>query len=266
MNRIEDKFSSLQSRTEKALIAYLTAGDPSLEVTEQLCLALPSAGVDILEVGVPFSDPTADGPIIQAAALRALRNGVTLERVLAMVRRIRKATEEVPIVLFGYYNPFFCYGPSRFAAQAADAGVDGVLIVDLPPEEAGELKEETDSRGIDYINLIAPTTDDGRIKAISSFAAGFLYYISVTGITGTKRPEVKDVMRDIARIRRVSGLPIAVGFGISTPNQAAELAPLADGVVVGSAFVKLIAESRRPQDAVREAGRFATAMKEAMRG
>ena len=263
MSRIKDKFVRLQERGEKAFIAYLTAGDPSLPITEKLCLALAAAGVDILEIGVPFSDPTADGPVIQAAALRALKNGTTLETVLAMIRRIRR-TSEVPIVLFGYYNPVFSYGPSRFADRAREAGVDGVLIVDLPPEEARELRRYTDPVGIDFITLVAPTTDDERIAKITAQAAGFLYYISVMGITGTKKPEIAAIKKDVARIRQFSNLPVAVGFGISTAAQAAEIAPHADGVVVGSAFVKMIHENNGRDDLVDLVARYAGEIKKAL--
>ena len=263
MSRIKDKFARLQERGAKALIVYLTAGDPSLPITEKLCLALAAADVDILEVGVPFSDPTADGPVIQAAALRALKNGTTLEAVLAMIRRIRKISE-IPIVLFGYYNPVFNYGPSRFAERAREAGVDGVLIVDLPPEEAPELRRYTDPAGLDFITLVAPTTDDERIRKITSQATGFLYYISIVGITGTKKPEVALIKRDVARIRQFSSLPVAVGFGISTPIQAAEIAPHADGVVVGSAFVKMIDENRGRDDLAALVALYAGEMKKVL--
>lgn len=263
MSRIKDTFAALQAKGKKALIVYITAGDPSLEKTAEICLALAAAGVDILEIGVPFSDPTADGPVIQAAALRALQNEVTLDAVLALVQRIRKSAP-IPIVLFGYYNPVFSYGASRFARRAKEVGVDGVLVVDLPPEEAPELRKHTDPGGLDFITLIAPTTDDERIRMLVSRATGFLYYISVTGITGTKKPEVSDVKKDIARIRRFSSLPVAVGFGISTPAQAAELAAYADGVVVGSAFVKMIAEKSGRHDLVASVANFARAIKQAI--
>ena len=263
MSRIKNKFAFLREKGEKALIVYLTAGDPDLPTTEKLCLALATAGVDILEVGVPFSDPTADGPVIQAAALRALKNGTTLEAVLAMIEEIRKVSE-IPIVLFGYYNPVFSYGASRFADRAREAGVDGALIVDLPPEEAPELRRYTDPAGLDFITLVAPTTDDERITKITSQATGFLYYISVMGITGTKKPEVKMIEKDVARIRRFSSLPVVVGFGISTAAQAAEIGPQADGVVVGSAFVKLIDENRDRIDLTDLVARYAGELKKAL--
>jgi tryptophan synthase alpha chain len=225
-----------------------------------LCLALAAAGVDILEIGVPFSDPTADGPVIQAAALRALKNGTTLDAVLAMVQRIRKILE-IPIVLFGYYNPVFSYGVSRFAERARVAGVDGVLIVDLPPEEAPELRRYIDPVGLDFINLIAPTTDDERISRITSQATGFLYCISIMGITGTKQPKAALVKNEVMRIKQFSSLPVAVGFGISTPDQAAEIAQHADGVVVGSAFVKMINENSGRDDLADLVTRYAGEIK-----
>lgn len=243
MNRIDSKFHHLRQADRKALVVYLTAGDPSLEMTRELVPALARAGADILEVGVPFSDPTADGPVIQAASQRALLAGTNLDRILAMITFVREKTD-IPIVLFGYYNPIYRYGVEKFSASAADAGVDGILVVDLPPEEAGELRTHTDSAGLDFISLVAPTTDDGRISRIVGRAKGFVYYISITGVTGTARPEPSAIRRDVLRIKARTNLPVAVGFGISTPQQAAQIAPLADGIVIGSAVVKLIEENR----------------------
>ena len=263
MTRIEKRFSDLREKREKALIAYITAGDPSLEVTERLIPALAAAGVDVLEIGVPFSDPTADGPVIQAAAQRALKNGVTLDKVLGMIKRTRMLSD-IPVVLFGYYNPIFSYGVGKFAQRAKDAGVDGILVVDLPPEEAHELRRYTDPAGIDFISLIAPTTDDERIKKIAAHAQGFLYYISVTGVTGTIKPQIADIKKDVARIRRFSNLPVAVGFGISTPRQAGEIAAHADGVVVGSAFVRLIDENREGDDLVSLVAGYAAEIKKSL--
>jgi tryptophan synthase alpha chain len=263
MNRIEKKFSDLKKKGGKALIVYLTAGDPSLKVTAELIPALAAAGADILEIGVPFSDPIADGPVIQAAARRSLKNGVTLDKVLGMLERTRKMSD-IPLVLFGYYNPIYSYGIRDFACRAKDAGVDGILVVDLPPEESLELRQHTDPAGIDFISLIAPTTDDERIKTITARAHGFLYYISVTGVTGTQKPEIADIKKDMARIRRVSGLPVAVGFGISTPQQAGEIAPLADGVVVGSAFVHLIYKNRERDDLVSKVSAYAGEIKKSL--
>ena len=239
--RIEAKFSGLKQKGRKAFVAYLTAGDPDLATTAELIPALEAAGVDILEIGVPFSDPTADGPAIQAASQRALKKGATLEKILKMIGALRRFSG-IPIVLFGYYNPILSYGPERFASDAAAAGVDGILVVDLPPEEADELRRYTDPAGLAFISLIAPTTDSERARKILRRAMGFVYYISITGVTGTAVPSPDDVKRDVERLKAMTDLPIAVGFGISTPDQAAAMAPLADGVVVGSALVRLIGE------------------------
>jgi tryptophan synthase alpha chain len=249
MGRIDKKFRSLRDKGEKALTVYLTAGDPNLGKTEEIILSLDDAGVDILEIGVPFSDPTADGPIIHAASQRALKNGVTLSNILDMTESLRKASE-IPIVLFGYYNPIFTYGNKEFTKRAKEVGVDGILVVDLPPEESTELREYTDRSGIDFISLIAPTTSTERIRKISRSATGFLYYISITGVTGTARPRVVDIKRDAERIRKITTLPLVVGFGISTTQQAGKIAPYVDGIVIGSAFVRLIEENRDRPDMV----------------
>jgi tryptophan synthase alpha chain len=241
MGRIEERFKALNKEGRKAFVAYLTAGDPGIEKTKELIMALEAAGVDIIEVGVPFSDPTADGPVIQAASRRALKKGATLEKILAMIAGLRRFSD-IPIVLFGYYNPILSYGPERFAADAAAVGVDGLLVVDLPPEEAHELRRYSDPAGLAFITLIAPTTDPVRTRKILRGATGFVYYISVTGVTGTAAPRPDDVRRDVKRIKAMTPLPVMVGFGISTPAQAAAIAPLADGVVVGSALVRLIGE------------------------
>lgn len=265
MGRIEQAFNRLKDRDEKALVVYLTAGDPDLPTTEALIHSLAAAGVDILEIGVPFSDPTADGPVIQAASRRALQNGANLTKILDMIEIIRK-TSEIPIVLFGYYNPVFIYGNEAFARRAKAAGVDGILVVDLPPEEAAELRMYTDRAGIDFISLIAPTTPDQRIRRIVEKAAGFLYYISVTGVTGTARPGVDNIQRNMKKIKNISSLPVVVGFGISTPAQAAQIAPHADGIVIGSAVVKMIEENAGRDDLIPIVTSFAGALKKALTG
>jgi tryptophan synthase alpha chain len=196
MGRIEKKFASLRAKNEKALIVYLTAGDPSLSITKKLIFGLEKAGVDILEIGVPFSDPTADGPVIQAASQRALKAGTTLQGVLDLVAKVRKVSE-IPIVLFGYFNPIFAFGVKKFAQAAHTAGVDGVLVVDLPYEEAKELRNYTDPFGIDFISLIAPTTGKERLTKIAAEAMGFLYYISITGITGTAAPKIENIKNEV---------------------------------------------------------------------
>lgn len=243
MSRIAGKFEDLHKRKEKALIVYLTAGDPSLPATKKLIPVLEDAGADILEIGVPFSDPTADGPVIQAAAQRALKKGAALAGILQLIRELRKSSE-IPVVLFGYFNPILAYGIEKFANDAHKAGIDGILVVDLPPEEAWEIRRYTDRLGIDFISLVAPTTDEARIRRIAASAGGFLYYISVTGITGTAAPESGTIRKELEKIRRITDLPLAVGFGISTAKQAKEIGRFADGVVIGSAVVKMVDENR----------------------
>ncbi|MEA1935543.1 MAG: tryptophan synthase subunit alpha [Thermodesulfobacteriota bacterium] len=260
MRRIERKFDDLKKSGEKALIIYLTAGDPSLEKTYEMILGLDKAGVDIVEIGVPFSDPTADGPIIQAASQRALKSGTTLPGILNLIGEVRKISE-IPIVLFGYYNPVFIYGNQKFAKRAKEAGVDGILMVDLPPEEPSELRQYTDAQGIDFISLITPTSDNGRIKKILERASGFIYYVSVTGVTGTKKPEIADIRKDMERIKKMTSLPVSVGFGISTPEQVGEVSEYADGVVVGSAIVRLIEENSKRRDLVEKVFSFARELK-----
>jgi tryptophan synthase alpha chain len=264
MGRIGDKFEYLRGSKEKALIVYLTAGDPSLDITKKLILGLEKAGVDILEIGVPFSDPTADGPVIQAASQRALKSGTTLEGVLELVTEVRKVSE-IPIVLFGYFNPIFAYGVKKFAHDARRVGVDGVLVVDLPYEEANELRMYTDPVGIDFISLIAPTTDGKRLSKIAADATGFLYYISITGITGTAAPKIDNIKTEVNKIRKITKLPIAVGFGISKPQQAREIARFADGVVIGSAVVRLIDENKNNPDLVKIVSDYGSEIKNALR-
>jgi tryptophan synthase alpha chain len=264
MGRIGDKFESLLRKKEKALIVYLTAGDPSLSITKKLIFALEKAGVDILEIGVPFSDPTADGPVIQAASQRALQAGTTLQGVLNLVTEVRKVSE-IPIVLFGYFNPIFAYGVRKFAGSARRAGVDGVLVVDLPYEEAKELRIYTDAVGIDFIALLAPTTDAKRLSKIAASATGFLYYISITGITGTAAPKIDHIKTEVGKIRKITKLPIAVGFGISKPVQASEIGRFADGVVIGSAVVRLIDDNRNNRDLVKIVSDYASNIKKELR-
>ena len=263
MGRIGDKFKVLRDRKEKALIVYLTAGDPSLSVTKKLIIGLENAGVDILEIGIPFSDPTADGPVIQAASQRALKSGTTLEGVLDLVTEVRKVSE-IPIVLFGYFNPIFAYGVKKFAHAARTAGVDGVLVVDLPYEEAKELRIYTDEVSIDFISLIAPTTDEKRLRKIAAEAKGFLYYISITGITGTAAPKIDNIKNAVKKIRKITKLPIAVGFGISRPQQAREIARFADGIVIGSAVVCLIDENKNNPDLVKIVSGYISGIKKVL--
>jgi tryptophan synthase alpha chain len=263
MGRIGKKLESLGAKNEKALIVYLTAGDPSLDVTKNLILGLEAAGVDIIEVGVPFSDPTADGPVIQAASQRALKTGTTLQGVLDLVADIRQ-TSQIPILLFGYYNPIFAYGVKKFAKATQKAGVDGVLVVDLPPEEAGELRIHSDAAGLDFISLVAPTTGKDRLKTILKSATGFLYYISITGVTGTAAPKIDDIAREVNKIRKMTRRPVAVGFGISKAAQAKEIGALADGIVIGSAVVKLIDENRNNDNLVKIVSDYTREIKNAL--
>ncbi|MEN6318883.1 MAG: tryptophan synthase subunit alpha [Syntrophaceae bacterium] len=261
--RIKQKFDDLKQKGKKALVVYLTAGDPDLEMTRFLIPSLQEAGVDILEIGVPFSDPTADGPIIQAASQRALRTGVTLTSILDMIESIRHILK-IPIVLFGYYNPIFSYGNERFAIRAKQAGVDGILVVDLPPEESHELRQYTDHAGIDFISLIAPTTDNSRIQNIAKKATGFIYYISITGVTGTAKPVISTIISDVERIRSATTLPLVIGFGISTPAQAADIASCADGIVIGSAFVDLLEKNIGNSNLIEIASAFIKEIKNAL--
>ncbi|HOK07245.1 MAG TPA: tryptophan synthase subunit alpha [Syntrophales bacterium] len=263
MSRIASKFEELRKKGEKALVVYITAGHPDMETTCRLIPALAEAGVDILEVGVPFSDPTADGPVIQASSQEAIRKGASLEAILEMLRDLRKVTS-LPFVLFSYYNPLFVAGPGRFARRASEAGVDGLLVVDLPREEAGELRRHTDGRGLDFIPLVAPTTGEERMRAILEDASGFVYYITMTGVTGTGRPAEEEAREKLRRIKELTPLPVVAGFGISTPDQAARLAPFADGVVVGSALVSLIDKTRLRGDLLAEVCRFTRSLKAAL--
>lgn len=239
MTRLNDTFTQLAARGEKALVAYVTGGDPDLATSAQVLDTVCRAGADILELGVPFSDPTADGPTIQRASTRALAAGTTVAGVLALVRGVRD-THHQPIILFGYFNPFLQYGLDRLAADAAAAGADGFLVVDLPPEEAGPFRAELDRHGLALISLLTPTSTDARIEAMRRAASGFVYYVSRTGVTGQQEADLGAVGAQVARIKAAIDLPVCVGFGISRPEQAAALATSADGVVVGSAFVSLV--------------------------
>jgi len=239
MGRIEETFSRLRLRGEKALIPFITAGDPDLETTETLIHALVHSGADLIELGVPFSDPMADGPTIQASSERALAKGTSLPAILETVASVRKHTN-VPIVLMGYFNPVFRYGVERFAADAAAAGVDGLLIVDLPPEEAEEISGYLKAAGVRLITLIAPTTPPARVEYLVSRAEGFVYYVSMTGVTGVRQVDPTAIEREVGSLQSLSSAPVAVGFGISSPQDVAAVGRFADAVVVGSALVKII--------------------------
>ena len=241
MSNIAATLNALKERDEKALITFITAGDPDLVTSEQIVHTLIESGVDLIELGFPFSDPMADGPIIQLASERALASGTTLRGVLEMVARVRLHSN-VPIVLMGYYNPIFCYGPERFAQDAATAGVDGLLLVDLPPEEADELHPFLKDAGIDLITLLAPTTGEERSARLAEDGEGFLYYVSMTGVTGSQQVDAGAIAVAVNNLKEQSPVPVAVGFGVSTPEDAKAVAKIADAVVVGSALVKLIAK------------------------
>ncbi len=264
MNRIDQKFAELKRRGAAALIPFVTAGDPAIATTLKILRALEAAGADLIELGVPFSDPMADGATIQRASERALRGGTTLVDVLKLVREFRRGSE-LPVILFGYYNPFFHYGLARFARAAGAAGVDGVLCVDLPPEESGELRRQAEKNGLHTIFLLAPTSDRERIELVARLGRGFIYYVSVTGVTGARRALESELQAQVARIRRRASLPIGVGFGISTPAQAARIASFADAVVVGSALIDVMERAGRNGRTVKAAGAFVARLKKAMR-
>lgn len=243
MNRIDARFQELRKVGRTGLVTFITAGDPNLADSARILASLPGAGADFIELGMPFSDPMADGPVIQAAGLRALSAGASMKTTLQMVRDFRARDSGTPLILMGYYNPVYVYGTADFARDAADAGVDGLIIVDLPPEEDAELREPAQKSGLCLIRLIAPTTDDARLDTILEGASGFLYYVSVTGITGAGAGQSEAVASHLSRIRTRTDLPIAIGFGIRTPEDAARLARLGEAVVVGSALVSAVAQS-----------------------
>jgi len=253
-DRIAARFERLSREGRAGLVTFLVAGDPDMATFEELLAGLPEAGADILEVGMPFSDPMADGPAIEAGYQRALRAGTRLRHVLEAVECFRRRDPDTPVVLMGYYNPIYRYGPQRFVRDARAAGADGLIVVDLPPEEDGELRLPAREAGLHFVRLVAPTsiTAPGRLEQLAAGASGFLYYISFTGVTGARDPDLSEVEEAVAAIRRVTDLPLAVGFGIREPAQAARIARLADAVVVGSALVRLVAEhldgSGRPRD------------------
>ena len=249
MSRIGKRFAALRARGRTAFVSYVMAGDPDFETSRDLVVGLPAAGVDIIELGHPFTDPMADGPTIQAAGQRALKAGQTMDRTFAIARALRERDDETPIVMMGYYNPIYSRGVDRFLAEARAAGIDGLIVVDLPPEEDDELCLPARAAGLDFIRLATPTTDDARLPRVIANASGFIYYVSITGITGAAAAEADAVAPEVARIRTASGLPVVVGFGIRDPASAAAIAAVADGAVVGSAIVARIAEGQ-PHDRI----------------
>jgi len=242
MSRIETRFAALRAENRAALVTFVTAGDPDRATSQRILDGLPAAGADLIELGMPFTDPMADGPAIQHAAQRALAAGASLRQTLEMVAAFRQSDTETPIVLMGYYNPIYAWGAETFARDAAAAGVDGLIIVDLPPEEAGELVPSLRAEGIDFIVLTTPTSDDARLPVVLANASGFVYYVSIAGVTGTASASEAAIDAAVARLRRHTDLPVCVGFGIRTPDQAAAIARRAEGAVVGSAIVQTIAE------------------------
>jgi tryptophan synthase alpha chain len=263
MTRISRCFSELRNKGEKALVLYLTAGDPSLKKTLEIIPELEKAGADLMEIGVPFSDPSADGPILRAAAGRALQNGSDLAGTLALVAGLRRRSE-IPVVLFSYFHPLRVYGPEQFSHKAKESGVDGILVADLPFEESWELRRFTDPEGLDFISPIAPATTVDRLRRITERARGFLYYISIVGLTGTVRPDLATLRSGVASVRKISDLPLVVGFGLSEPEQVREVAPLADGVVVGSALVRMIFDCEGHKDRMSRVFDFVYRLKKAL--
>lgn len=240
--RIDRRFAKLAEENRAGLVTYVMAGDPDMDTASAILEGLPGAGADIVELGIPFTDPMADGPAIQVAGQRALKAGITVQRVLDMVRGFRKRDSDTPLVLMGYYNPIYSFGPQKFLEAAKDAGVDGFIIVDLPPEEDAELCLPTLEAGLSFIRLATPTTDDQRLPKVLSNTSGFVYYVSITGITGAAVPDFSLVTSAVERLKRHTELPVAVGFGIKTPEHAAAIGRAADGAVIGSALVTTIAE------------------------
>jgi tryptophan synthase alpha chain len=275
VSRIADRFQSLRREGRGGLVTYLQAYDPDGACSMAILRGLPGAGADLIEIGVPFTDPMADGPSIQRAAQRALKAGATLAGVLAMVQDFRAEDAETPVVLMGYLNPILSYGIPRFCGDASSSGVDGLIVVDLPPEEAEELAPHARDAGLDLIRLVAPTTDEARLPRVLAATTGFVYYVSITGITGTRSATAEHLAEAVPRIRRHTDLPVAVGFGIRTPQQAAEAARVADAAVVGSALVDTLAagldENGRPRRETRrqvldQVRALADAVREARRG
>lgn len=248
--RIEARFARLKAENRAGFVAYVMAGDPDYDTALDILKGLPAAGADLIEVGFPFSDPMAEGPPIQRAAQRALANGMTLRKTLAAIAEFRKGDQETPIILMGYANPLVHHGFAAFARDAAEAGVDGVICVDIPPEEADPLADALDAQALSLIRLATPTTDDKRLPVVVARTSGFVYYVSVAGVTGVKEADAEAVAPNVERVRAASGLPVAVGFGIKTPERAAAIARVADAAVVGSALVEEVASGLAMNESV----------------
>ncbi|WP_152218797.1 tryptophan synthase subunit alpha [Pseudomonas sp. SCB32] len=250
MSRLQTRFAELKQQNRAALVTFITAGDPGYSTSLDILKGLPEAGADVIELGMPFTDPMADGPAIQLANIRALGNGQNLAKTLKMVREFRQGNSTTPLVLMGYFNPIHYYGVDKFIADAKEAGVDGLIVVDLPPEHNEDLCDPAQAAGIDFIRLTTPTTDDKRLPTVLNGSSGFVYYVSVAGVTGAGAATLEHVEQAVARLRRHTDLPVSIGFGIRTPEHAASIARLADGVVVGSALIDKIAEATSSADAV----------------
>ena len=263
MTRIGSCFETLKTENRKALVVFITAGDPDLESTKSILGVIGDSGADMIELGVPFSDPLADGPVIQASALRSLKSGTTLKKIITLVKNIRQS-RDLPIVLMTSFNPVFVYGEKQFIEDAASAGVDGVIIPDLPPEEAVKFSACAKEEGLDMIHLLAPTSPNERVQMVAENSRGFIYYISLTGTTGV-RTQLADGLRDkVGSIKRAANIPVLVGFGISGPDQARDAAEASDGVIVGSAIVKLIEENPDPAQRDKKLAEFVTSLKQAI--
>lgn len=250
MSRLQTRFAQLQQENRAALVTFITAGDPDYASSLEILKGLPEAGADVIELGMPFTDPMADGPAIQLANIRALENGQNLAKTLQMVREFRLGNQTTPIVLMGYFNPIHKMGVERFIAAAVEAGVDGLIVVDLPPEHNEDLCDPAQAAGIDFIRLTTPTTDDARLPVVLNNSSGFVYYVSVAGVTGAGSATLEHIEQAVARLKRHTDLPVAIGFGIRTPEQAAAIARLADGVVVGSALIDHIANAKSAREAI----------------
>ena len=250
MSRLQSRFAELKEQNRAALVTFVTAGDPNYDASLAILKGLPAAGADVIELGMPFTDPMADGPAIQLANIRALDNGQDLAKTLQMVRAVREGEQVTPLVLMGYFNPIHKYGVARFIAEAKDAGVDGLIVVDLPPEHNADLCDPAQAAGLDFIRLTTPTTDDKRLPKVLNGSSGFVYYVSVAGVTGSGSATLDHVEQAVTRLRRHTDLPLCIGFGIRTPEHAATIARLAEGVVVGSALIDQIANAKTAEQAV----------------
>ncbi|NQD92940.1 tryptophan synthase subunit alpha [Pseudomonas sp. CrR25] len=266
MSRLQSRFAELNEQNRAALVTFITAGDPNYDASLAILKGLPAAGADVIELGMPFTDPMADGPAIQLANIRALAAQQNLAKTLQMVREFRADNDSTPLVLMGYFNPIHKYGVPRFIAEAKEAGVDGLIVVDLPPEHNADLCDPAQAAGLDFIRLTTPTTDDARLPKVLNGSSGFVYYVSVAGVTGAGSATLDHVQEAVTRLRRHTDLPISIGFGIRTPEHAATIARLADGVVVGSALIDRIANAQNDQQAVDGVLQLCAELAEGVRG